>query len=58
MVYLWFSTLVNGCQRISMRGFVLACAVETLNPILKFALHYAGNPEILLIHLLIPKNLP
>lgn len=50
MVYLWFSTLVNGCQRISMRGFVSACAVETLNPILKFALHYAGNPEILLIH--------
>lgn len=51
MVYLWSSTLVNGCQRISMRGVVSACAVENLNPISKFAfIHYTGNPEILLIH--------
>ena len=51
MVYLWSSTLVNGCQRISMRVVMSACAVENLNPILKFPfMHYTGNPEILLIH--------
>ena len=51
MVYLWSSTLVNGCHRISMRGFVSACTVENLNPILKTPfIHYTGNPEILLIH--------
>ena len=51
MVYLWSSTLVNGCQRISMRSVMSACAVENLNPILKFPfIHDTGNSEILLIH--------
>ena len=39
MVYLWSSTLVNGCQRISMRGVMSACAGGKFKPDFKISLY-------------------